>query len=184
MTAAASLQAFDFLFLFRIIQQLAQTQSGLDANRSVLIGEDYAVQCMYTFGPSYLNLVLKATRRSICRHQHGRAETCIWNSYSANVSGFIGEAWLHRADGGFMESCVCRSVGRNVVVFAVAGASVADGAGLGERALEDHHHPFARDARPACVRAVRQARTRRVESFEDPICSGFLRANHEQHRHH
>lgn len=47
-----------------------------------------------------------------------------------------------------------------MVVSSIAHAPVDDRARVRDRALEAHHHPLAWGARPACVRAVGQARSR------------------------
>lgn len=66
--------------------------------------------------------------------------------------------------------------GGHGVAFALAHAAVHHGAGLGDGALEADHDAVARLAGPAGVRAVRQARPRRVHLLlqEQPGCNTLL----------
>lgn len=68
-----------------------------------------------------------------------------------------------------------------MVILPLAHASVDDRAGLGDEALEAHHHPFARETRAARVRAVGQARPRcRVDSLPNAIVGNLLLHAHQE----
>lgn len=66
------------------------------------------------------------------------------------------------------------SVGRHMVVSSPTHAPVDDRTRLSDRAFEAHHDPLAWEARPACMRAVRQDRTSCIEVYISFIVCFFL----------